>query len=101
MVGVKIFADLDVPPVIAPEGRGDAEPLPRAAQQPADERLLLLRAGGRQLVVGETQVLAAGPLRQQFRVVVRVVKQAPAHFLSFGHSVGSFLSTAVQYIPMR
>lgn len=59
VVGIKILADLDVAAVVAPEGRGDAEPLPRAAEQPADQRLLLPGLGGPQLVEGMAQILAA------------------------------------------
>ena len=61
--------------------------LSRLAKEPADDFLLFRNKRGFELIVGKAQVLAAGPLSQQFRVVVGIVQQSLLHFFAFCHLV--------------
>ena len=63
--------------------------------------LLLCPKRGLQLVIGKAQIFAAGSFRQQFRIIIGIVKQPLLHFFPFCHGIFSFLSMAVQYMPHR
>ena len=84
-VAVEVFADVDVPPVIAVKRRADVDAFRQFAEQFSEQRRACRRVMRRGLRVIAPEEVAAAPTHGGKRRVVRLVRRAGKHFFVFSH----------------
>ena len=84
-IAVEIFADMDVPPVIAVKRRADVDAFRQFAEQFSEQRRACRRVMRRDLRVVTPQDVAAALTHGGKRRVVRLVRRADKHLFVFSH----------------